>query len=99
MAVQTEVQSKDSDLLLQNRLSYRKYNSIRMAKAFKTPEQARKRSACTTTPTSRIHGRSPENLHFDKDALLVEARTWSEDEMIHWTQVAKRYGVDGSNGG
>ena len=51
-----------------------------------------------TTPKSRIHGRSPENLHFDKDALLAEARTWSEDEMINWTQVAKRYGVDGSNG-
>lgn len=82
MAVQTETQSKDSNLLLQNRLSYRKYNTIRMAEAFETPEQARKRSTSATTPTSRTHGRSPENLHFDKDALLAEAKTWSEDETI-----------------
>ena len=99
MAIQTEMQSKDNDLLLQNRLSYRKYNSIRMVEAFETPEQARKRSTCRTTPTSRIHGRSPENLHFDKETLLAEAKTWSEDETINWTHVATWYGVDGANSG
>ena len=50
MTVQTEMQLKDSDLLLQNHLSYRKYDTIRMAEAFETPEQARERLTYTTTP-------------------------------------------------
>ena len=98
-AIQTEIRMKDNDLLFQNRLSFRKYNSIRMAESFETPKQAVVRSKSVTTPTSRTHGRSPESLPCDKDALLDEARTWSDDQTVNWTQLAKRYGVEGDNAG
>ena len=89
------------DDLFQNRLSFRKYNSIRMTESFEIPEQAvvRSRSAATPTRTSRTHGRSPDSLLCDKDALLTEARTWSDDQAVNWTQLAKRYGVEGDNAG
>ena len=60
-AIQTEIRTKDNDLLFQNRLSFRKYNSIRMTESFETPEQATSRSNSAITPISHIHGRSPEN--------------------------------------
>lgn len=98
-AIQTEIRMKDNDLLFQNRLSFRKYNSIRMAESFENPTQAVVRSKSAATPTSRTHGRSPESLPCDKDALLDEARTWSNDQIVNWTQLAKRYGVEGDNAG
>ena len=38
-------------------------------------------------------------LPFDINALLDEARTWSEDQTINWTQLAKQYKVEGDNAG
>ena len=39
------------------------------------------------------------NIPFDKDALLDEAKTWSDDQQVNWTQLAGRYGVTGFNRG
>ena len=71
--------------------------------SFETSEQAvvTSKSAATPTRTSCTHGRSPDSLLCDKDALLTEARTWSDDQTLiqNWTQLAKRYGVEGDNAG
>ena len=84
--------------MFQNRLSFRKYNRVRLAEAFETPEKAEERTRSETRP-SRIHGTLPEISTFDKDALLDEAKTWIDDQQVNWTQLAGRYGVTGSNRG
>ena len=98
-AIESELHKRDHDLLFQNRLSFRKYNSIRLAEAFETSEKAAERTRSKSRPSHRIHGTSPENVPFDKDALVDEAKTWSDDQQVNWTQLAGRYGVTGSNRG
>ena len=94
-AIESELHKRDHDHLFQNRLSFRKYNSIRLAEAFETSEKAAERTRSKSRPSHRIHGTSPENVPFDKDALVDEAKTWSDDQQVNWTQLAGRYGVTG----
>ena len=55
-AIERELHKRDHDLLYQNRLSFRKYNKIRLAEAFESPEEAANRTKLQS-PSSRIHGR------------------------------------------
>lgn len=97
-AIESELHQRDHDLLFKNCLSFRKYNTIRLAETFESPEETAKRTA-SKPPSNRIHGRSPENLDFDTTTLLEEAKTWAANEQINWTQLAGHYGVAGPNKG
>ena len=97
-AIEGELRKRDHDLLFQNRLSFRKYKKIRLGEAFESSEEAANRTK-SQSPSSRTHGSSPDNLGFDTDALLEEAKSWSDDQQVNWTELAKRYGVIGSNCG
>ena len=96
-AIESELQKRDSDMLLQNRLSFKKYNAIRLSEAYETRHEAVKRTQLNPH-TSKMHGRRSD-LPFDENALLIEAGTWGENEQINWTKLAERYGVQGGNRG
>lgn len=96
--LESEMRKRDTDLVFLQRLSYKKYNAIRMAEAFETPDQATERVQCQT-PRPRTHGYAQGNLPCDTDQLLNEARTWSENEKVNWTKLADRYGITGGNRG
>ena len=98
-AIESELHKRDHDLLFQNRLSFKKYNTIRLTEAFETPEEAAERTRYKSRSSSRIHGTSLVNIPFDKDALLDEAKTWSDDQQVNWTQLAGRHRVTGFNRG
>ena len=38
-------------------------------------------------------------LRIDKEKLLEEARTWTPDKIINWSQLARDYGMEARNGG
>jgi hypothetical protein len=40
-----------------------------------------------------------ENLAIDQVKLLEEARSWSADQKINWSQLARNYGLTDDNGG
>ena len=96
LAIESELHKRDHELLFENRLSFRKYNTIRLAEAFESPEEAVDRTASKLS-SNRIHGRSPENLNFDTATLLDEAKTWAPDQQINWTELAGHYGMTGPN--
>lgn len=98
-SIESEFKQRDSKLLLQNRLSYRKYNKIRLAESFESKEAAIHRAKNKTTNTLKLHGFSENNLPFDSTKLFEEARQWSPDENINWTKLAERYGVTQGNRG
>ena len=98
--VELEFHKHDSNLALQKRLSFRKYNKIRLTESFESVEQATKRTKSKNQKiTSKIHGSTKENLRLDDDTILAETREWSEDEVVNWTELANRYGVTGGNRG
>ena len=94
-AIQCDLQKRDSDLLLQNRQSFKKYNTIRLSEAYETRSEAITRIQ-TKAPTTRMHSRC-NNIPFDETALLTEAGSWGESEQINWTKLAECYGVQGGN--
>ena len=44
------------------------------------------------------HGIKKENLAIDQVKLLEEAKSWSADQKINWSQLARNYGLTGDNG-
>ena len=50
----------------------------------------------TPKPKTR-HGCTSEGI--DKGSLIQEEQSWSPDETVNWTALAKRYGVTTPNGG
>ena len=52
------------------------------------------------SPKNRTHTGSSEDIDvMDVPRLLEEARTWPADQVINWSEVARRYGVTKPNGG
>ena len=97
---QTENQYKarDCDFVLQNRISWKKFNDIRLEQSFESREAAEERVAAKGIKRRR-HGTSRENLDIDQKALLEEASTWEEDKEINYSEVARRYGLRRKTGG
>ena len=50
-----------------------------------------------TPKPKKKHGCTSEGM--DKGNLIQEAQSWSPDEIVNWTALAKRYGVTTPNGG
>lgn len=98
-SVEFELRKHDSNLLFQ-RLSYRKYNAIRLTESFESIEKATERTKSKQAQiTKKIHGCSESNLPFDGTMLLAEASQWSEEKEVNWTELANCYGVTGGNRG
>ncbi len=98
-SIESEFKQRDSSLLLQNRLSYRKYNKIRLVESFESTEAAIHRTSKKTATSTKSHGCSESKLPFDSRKLLDEASQWSEEEEVNWTKLAERYGVTSGNRG
>ena len=99
-AMESELHERNHDLLLQNRLSMWKYNSIRLVE---TPEKAAERTRSKSRPSSRIQGTLPEHSPFNnkdangdymymllKPAMRVQLMTSSLSALIHTVQIEVR---------
>ena len=98
IAQQKEEQA--SDLVLQNRISWRTYDKLRKAEGLTTCS-SRKRLAEHSfegEPTCSHKKRGTSN-NIDTENLLREAQTWLPDKVITWSQLAREYGLQCSNGG
>lgn len=104
-AIQQSMDETSASTVMSNRMSWRKFDDIRKSSTLesssplnKTP--SRKRNHPTdenTPPTKRKHG-SPTDL-VKLDAVYTEAQTWSTDEIVNWSQLARRHGITSRNGG
>ena len=90
--------ARDCKFVLQNRLSWKKYNEIRLEESFESREAPKERVAAKGVKRRR-HGTMKENLNIDQEALLEEASTWEDDKDVNWSDVARRYSLTAHNGG
>lgn len=100
---QAEYDHVDEDLVMQHRMSFSQFDTMRKILGLKsTPSRKRKckaNSDTTPIPPKRRHGNKPENMGFDTDRLLQEAKQWGEDKSINWSEKARLYGITKLNGG
>ena len=101
-AIVKQKEEQASELVLQNRISWRTYDRLRKAEGLETCS-SRKRLA------ERISDGEPRNKRrctsllnntmVDKFSLLQEAQSWPSHKVINWSQLARDYGLQCSNGG
>lgn len=96
-AIAREKENQASDIVLQNRISWRTYNKLRKAEGLTTTPKRPAEDSSEGEPSHKK--RFANNLEIDKEKLLREAQTWSSNEAINWSHLAREYGVYSSNGG
>ena len=96
--LEAQYKKDDIDMVIGNRMSWSKYNKMRLSQSFETREEALLRTT-TKGIIERRHGVTTENLAIDKEALLQEANQWSPDQHINWSEVGNKYGLTCHNRG
>jgi len=70
-------------IVLQNRISWRKYDKMRATAGLtNTRKRVREQDENDIPPRKKKHGRHANNLIVDKEALLAEANEWNEDFVV-----------------
>ena len=83
---------------MSNRISWSAFDRMRKEEALCSEELTRAQGDTEDTPKpKKRHGCTLEGI--DKGSLIQEAESWSPDETVNWTALAKRYGVTTPNGG
>ncbi len=91
---------RDYQLVHGHRLSYAKYNKIRLAESFETRDQAKHRSKSREAKGSqKVHGCAKEKIPFNGEQLLQEAKTWEPDVKINWSELGTKVGLTCANRG
>ncbi|KAL5494061.1 hypothetical protein EMCRGX_G015332 [Ephydatia muelleri] len=100
--MQSEMDKQTATTVMGNRISWKVYNKMRTTPLI-DKNTTRKRKSETNTddlppPKKRTHTGNIGDM-MDVPRLLEEARAWPADQVINWSEVARRYGVTKPNGG
>ena len=82
-----------------HRTSWRKYDLVRKEEGLSNVRKRKNSSQDQPTVKKRIHGHSMDSLTIETVQLLDEARTWSADQKVNWSELARKYGLHQKNGG
>ena len=82
---------------MQNRLSRSTYGKLRKAEGLTTPKRPAQSSAQGEPSQKKRYGELANTV--DKEKLLEVARSWSPDEDVNWSQLAREYCIKSPNGG
>ena len=95
--VQNEMNTDSDMLVLQNRLSWSKFDNFRKTQGLSKKSVP---DNCTETPRRKCkHGCKSENIPIDTNKLLQEAKSWQQGHQINWTQLGRKYGLTTANCG
>ena len=101
--IATEFRDREKELfaetsvgaILQNRLSFAKYERLRKAKHFESPADQEERYRLTP-PKRRTHVR---RVDLDADSIISSFESWPAGVSINWTESAKKFNLEGGNAG
>lgn len=88
---------KDALSMLAEGQSISSYKRTRMATSFESNSQKLDRTQ--TTHKHKKHSPHFDKVTWDKEAVLQTLFSWSREEAINWSQVAKEHNIPGSNCG
>ena len=93
--IATQKENQASELVLQNRISWRTYDRLRKAEGLATSSRKRlaERINDVEPRTKRRCTNLLNNTVIDKENLLQEAQSWPPDKVINWSQLARYYGL------
>lgn len=97
-----EMNGKGDTLVLQNRLSWSRFDSVRKSQDLSGAQRKKPTNENDEDPTTkRKHGCNAAKLTcmIDKDELLHEAHLWEPDKQVNWSQLGQRYGLSMPNCG
>lgn len=99
--IQKDKAENASNLVLQNRISWKMYDKIRTSEGLGGTRKRPAPSTATGEPNAkrRRHGCLPTTLEIDKEKLLAEAASWRPDTKVNWSSLARQYGIQAANGG
>lgn len=109
--IQQSMDSTSTSTVMSNRISWRKFDKIRTAETLEnssahsvldqTPSRKRKNPPSDeNTPSSKRKHGSPTTLSKTaEEDLLAEARSWSDNETVNWSSLARRYAMTKANAG
>lgn len=103
-AIQQAMDDCSTNTVMGNRISWRKFDAIRKSQtldSLSTPSRKRKRVLSdenSPPPKRKQHGSLSLPVTIKED-LLAEAQTWTDDETVNWSSLARRHGVVNRNGG
>lgn len=92
------LQSRDATMILEEGLSLKGYNRIRLSESHETPKQKVERVA-KHPPKEKNHSPSTRNITWDTDAVVNELKNWPHDKRVNWAELARKHSVPGMNGG
>ena len=99
-AISQQKEDQASDLVFQNRISWRTYNKLRKAEGLTTPRKQSADGSGEGEPSLKKRCGDLSSTHdIDKEKLLGETRTWLPDRDVNWSELAREYGIQSSNGG
>ena len=90
-SIENHFATQDSQLVYGDRLSYSKYQKIRIAESYQ-PKVGNHSS-------EKRHGFAKNNYPFDEEWLLTEAKTWSPEAKINWTKLGTDMQLTSANRG
>ena len=85
-------------MILEEGLSLKGYNRIRLSESHETPKQKVERVA-KHPPKKKTHSPSTRNITWDTDAVVNELKNWPHDKRVNWSELARKHSVPGMNGG
>ena len=88
-----------SELVLQNRICWRTYDRLRKAEGLETCSSHKRLAERISDDEPRNKRSLLNNTMVDKENLLQEAQSWPSHKVINWSQPARDYGLQCSNGG
>ena len=96
-AIAQKKEEEASDIVMQNRLSWSTYDKLRKAEGLTTPKRPAQSSAQGEPSQKKRYVELANTV--DKEKLLEVARSWSPDEDVNWSQLAREYCIKSPNGG
>ena len=94
--IQESYRENDLSLVMGNRMSWSTYDTVRKMEVLgKRKESAG--IAENSTPKWKKYNIADGSI--DTERLLEEANSWTDDQQINWSEVARKYGLQKQNGG
>ena len=88
--------NRDAQMVLEEGLSLRSYNRIHLSQSFESPKQKAERGI---SEHKKLHSPSQDSITWDTAAVMNELTNWNSEKKINWSELARKYGVPGRNGG
>ena len=99
--IQQSMDDSTMNTVMSNRLSWRKFDTIRKTQTLDNSSALNQRPSKTdeSPPSKRKHGSLSFLSKAMQEDILAKASAWSDNETVNWSSLARQHGITKPNGG